>query len=823
MWIRKLSELSLADRQRAGGKAAQLGAMFGFNVPVPKGFVLTTDLFDEVILKSGLSSVIVHALSQLDENDTERLLDVSESLKAAIRNLSLGDAVIAEILSSFDALDVESVAVRSSAPEEDSEAHSWAGQFDTVLGVNRGTLIAAIKECWSSLFGVAALRYRRDSKSPVMPSIAVIIQEVVDSEISGVCFSADPVGGATDRMIIECVLGFGEGLVSGTLTPSRYSLENRTGMLMSRSEVSQSKAMTIDSRGEVSWCELSAPQTVQLADALLTELYSYVRHLETQFAHPVDVEWAVQRGRLFLLQARPITAKGIPGSSAGSSRRLESYEFYWAETRTIFTVESEFETYLHHRSVPANECEHAFCFVENGYATMYFCREDLPAAKREVERFLSEERQFSEYLESSRRTRERYFSLHDELLHRPPLQTSESQADFLKRFLEIYDQVRALYKLSQPAYTDVLAACLRAALLKGGVPKNELEQVFLVATRTTELDIVQEEEIAALELSLLDFVTTGHIRQHCEAFPWLFLGSFDRLMAEQFVTDKIQGLRRESIIEREVRLERIREDLTSGRMEREVLFLRLDNAEIRYLGEMLATLSVDRLRLKSCWAGVELLFFKFFSELAALAALDVEEFLNTYRREEMFKLVETGARLPDSIRAGRTNSYALHLSGGSYCWLEGEEARAAKASFVQPAVNSLPGQSLRGTIANLGHAIGRARVIRVEGLKTLMADMKRFQAGEIMVTTMTQPTMVALAKSAAAIVTNEGGVTSHASVIARELGIPCIVGTKHATEMIKDGDLVEVDAYRGYVRKLSGEEGLQGFPPGGESQSCPMD
>lgn len=109
---------------------------------------------------------------------------------------------------------------------------------------------------------------------------------------------------------------------------------------------------------------------------------------------------------------------------------------------------------------------------------------------------------------------------------------------------------------------------------------------------------------------------------------------------------------------------------------------------------------------------------------------------------------------------------------------------------------------ISGTIACPGRAKGNARVILVRDLPTLEKDLKEFQKGEVMVTTMTQPTMVLIASKAAAIVTDEGGLTSHASILAREFGIPCIVGTRLATKAIKTGDLIEVDANKGTVRKL---------------------
>ena len=110
--------------------------------------------------------------------------------------------------------------------------------------------------------------------------------------------------------------------------------------------------------------------------------------------------------------------------------------------------------------------------------------------------------------------------------------------------------------------------------------------------------------------------------------------------------------------------------------------------------------------------------------------------------------------------------------------------------------------TVTGTVANLGRAVGPAHIVRASGVERLLLDLDRFLPGEVLITTMLQPIMLGLARKASAIVTDEGGITSHAAIVARELGIPCVVGTGTACQMFKNGDRVEVDAERGIVRLL---------------------
>ncbi len=171
------------------------------------------------------------------------------------------------------------------------------------------------------------------------------------------------------------------------------------------------------------------------------------------------------------------------------------------------------------------------------------------------------------------------------------------------------------------------------------------------------------------------------------------------------------------------------------------------------------------------------------------------------RAEEISDFLETGKKISEQEIEKRKKIYVVWLREGRIEFYSGEEA--AKLAGEQVGWGEkITGVSAEGTVASQGIARGRARIVLLRDLNLLIRDLNAFQKGEIMITSMTQPTMVTIAKKAAAIVADEGGVTSHAAVIAREFNIPCIVGAKIATKIFKTGDLVEVDAFKGTVRKV---------------------
>jgi len=291
----------------AGGKGASLARMTALGMPVPPGFVVPADALEAALADTVAA---IRAVLARGEGGGD-LVPVAEEAQALVKAADSGGAFPAQIAEAYARLgdgDVP-VAVRSSATAEDSEAASFAGQQETYLHV-RGVdeIVERIRDCWSSFFTERALFYRREKGSLTDLGMAVVVQRMVEPDVSGVMFTIDPTKGRRDRMVVEAVFGLGEGVVSGQLTPDHYVLA-RDGRLKRTRLHAQPYAIVHDPAGGIREQEL-APERGEaqtLGEDQLARLAKVGIDLEERLGGPQDIEWAIQDDELFVLQSRPVT------------------------------------------------------------------------------------------------------------------------------------------------------------------------------------------------------------------------------------------------------------------------------------------------------------------------------------------------------------------------------------------------------------------------------------------------------------------------------------------------------------------------------------
>lgn len=208
-----------------------------------------------------------------------------------------------------------------------------------------------------------------------------------------------------------------------------------------------------------------------------------------------------------------------------------------------------------------------------------------------------------------------------------------------------------------------------------------------------------------------------------------------------------------------------------------------------------------RFEYKSWKNGVEYRFLNLFQEIAKRMNLPLEEMMLSYLVKDLENFLKRGAVITESERKARKIISVFYQNEKQEKIFAAGDGAEKLATKLLAEVGELISE-LRGAIANSGIATGIVHLILPTDWESLQKEMKSFKEGEVLVTTMTEPNLILIMKKAAAIVTNQGGMTSHAAVTSRELNIPCIVGTIRATEFLKNGDLVEVDADKGVVRIL---------------------
>lgn len=305
MILRVLKDISLADIGRVGGKAAGLGELINAGIPVPPGYVLKTDAFEQFKLANQLDVKLSSVLQNLT---TDNVTAIAENIKALILAAEIPKPMQVAISKKFTELKFESVSVRSSATAEDSQHTAWAGQLDTYLNISRDSLFEYIKCCWASLYGERALLYVLHNHIDIRQvGMAVIVQKMLNADAAGVGFSVHPLTQEPEMMLIQSSFGLGEAVVSGLVTPDSWVVHKQDFLITDYYIAEKKKALYQNDHGS-EWRDLSSnAEKPSLRDAEVKSLAKTLESIETYYGIPMDVEWAVEAGQFYLLQARPIT------------------------------------------------------------------------------------------------------------------------------------------------------------------------------------------------------------------------------------------------------------------------------------------------------------------------------------------------------------------------------------------------------------------------------------------------------------------------------------------------------------------------------------
>ena len=324
--------LNLDDTQatieRVGGKGASLARMVAAGLPVPPGFHITTDAYRRFVDENDLGDRILSAAAQAQVNDPAALDRASEQIQSLIAQGTIPGDITDMIRRWYGELGADApVAVRSSATAEDLPGMSFAGQLESYLNVRGGDeVIRAVKRCWASLWTGRAIGYReRQRIRGEDVSMAVVVQQLVSAEVAGVVFTANPVTGALDELMINAAWGLGEAIVSGRVTPDTIVINKQTGMIASQN-IASKDVMTV--RLELGTREEPVPagkrRRAALEPAQAAELSRMGVKIEQLYGQPMDIEWAMCDGRIFIVQARPVTA--LPESRAAVEWRSRERE-----------------------------------------------------------------------------------------------------------------------------------------------------------------------------------------------------------------------------------------------------------------------------------------------------------------------------------------------------------------------------------------------------------------------------------------------------------------------------------------------------------------
>lgn len=346
-YILWFEEVGKEDVGVVGGKGANLGEMINAKLPVPYGFVVSADAYFYFIEKNNLTHKIEHALHALNVENTKELVDAAKRVQKLILSqpvpkdlhLAIVDhynmllsrqadrykskSVQTAVAGSLSALYKDPlVAVRSSATAEDLPDASFAGQQETYLNIaGENNVIQKVRECWASLFTERAIYYRQQKGfDHLKVGLAAVVQLMVQSDVSGVAFSVDPISHDKKTITIEAIYGLGEYIVQGRVTPDHYEVDKQT-LAINKSEIKK-QTIELSKKGTetVERAVTGSRATSQkLTPKQIIEVAKLVKRIEKHYFFPQDIEWALEDGVVYITQSRPITTVSQTGSSDNSA------------------------------------------------------------------------------------------------------------------------------------------------------------------------------------------------------------------------------------------------------------------------------------------------------------------------------------------------------------------------------------------------------------------------------------------------------------------------------------------------------------------------
>lgn len=804
--IKTFREITKSDTTIAGGKGASLGEMTQAKIPTPNGFVILADAFERFLEETDLNVEIDAVLDGVNTKEVHTVENASEKIQAMILSKEMPDDIKTEISKFYKKLDCDFVAVRSSATLEDSASAAWAGQLESYLNTTGKTLFENVKKCWASLFTPRAIFYRFEQKlHKDKVSVAVVVQKMIQAEESGVAFSVHPVTQDENQIIIEAGFGLGEAIVSGSITPDSYVVDKQGFKILDTNVNEQTKALHKKAKGGNEWKGLGEKGRKQvLTEKEIVELSKLIVKIENHYGFPCDIEWAKERGKFYIVQSRPITTL----SQKRMNITQEPEFFVLEEMPGVFpTPVYDFmeikhtNEFLQETIKTKNKFHETLTTYENTNCNLCLRDDDFVGLSKDVVNYyLYRPKEASNLNKLIIDESIKFFVYSENLLKK--IQKTEKIDELYDLWFDSYKHYTELHKFgwihTLIDFKDNLFSkhLMEHLADKIGVKKISLNQAFVILTTPTDkkthftsesrdfLRIIREIRKKGYKTKKeieKDSSIQNLLKNHTQKYCWLGFGIIGPAWDENYFTDALL----DNLDKQET------QDITNKKQEELINSLNIDD-QYQLLFQSARELVEGKEFRKESMVFYFYVLDKLLSKLADLSGVK-KEILRFIYPTEIPQINLTQDYIEELKK--RTKFHINHVSEKKDLVLSGDKAREylKKFKFIEL---DLSGDTLSGSIAYPGYAKGKAKIINVKN------DIAKIKKGEILISIATNPDLVPAMKKASAIVTDVGGITSHAAIVARELKIPCVIGTSVATKIIKDGDTVEVDAEKGVVKIL---------------------
>lgn len=879
-----------------GGKGANLTRLVRAGLPVPDGFLLTTYVYQLYIAATDIADEILERVAVVDASDPAALQQVSREIRVLFSAETIPPTLIDAILEAYPD-PTQPVAVRSSATAEDLPDMSFAGQQDTFLNViGEQALLAAIVNCWSSLWTARAIGYRaRNGIDHGDVALAVVVQNMVPSAASGVLFTANPLNGRRDQMVIDATLGLGEALVSGQVEPDHYVVDSATGNVAQRTVGAKATVIESKTGGGVttktnnSLTNNSITNNPAISDEVIGYLVALGQQTADLFAFPQDIEWGwTPENGVVLLQSRPITSlfplptnaaidddvprlffsfgavqgmldpmtplgrDAIRGVFAGlaavfgyrvvpEKERIlwEAGDRLWADFTPM--LRNAFGRKLITRALPFVEpaaAEALQTVLASGRFPQIASRPRLSTVRHTLHGLLPMVRRLLRTLRHPDAERERVQAHFDDLVAQFELwfRYADTLADQLRlteavfynafpellpRFIPTIGAGMASLNLLTRLARDLPDGPETVLLLTRGLPHNVTTAMDLALWRTAQTirsDAVARDLFAAKSADQLaaDY-QSGTLPPTAQQAIGAFMAEYGmRGLAEidfgrrRWREDPTQVVR---TVQSYLRIDNPAQapDVVYARGEQaahdsaEKLVNLLRRTPGGFVKARIARAAIHRIRaLVGLRESPKFTIIRLFglarhallvsgAQLAADGVLDSAEDVFFLTMPEL-KIVAQGKTGQDwqTLVAERRQTFAREAQRRQIPRILLRDGQAFYEGVAVSAETSDDPNQLAGTPVSPGVVAGVVRVI-------FDPSTAQLQPGDILVCPGTDPAWTPLFLTAGGLITEVGGLMTHGSVVAREYGIPAVVGVHNATQRLQTGQRVRVDGSSGRI------------------------
>lgn len=472
-----------------------------------------------------------------------------------------------------------------------------------------------------------------------------------------------------------------------------------------------------------------------------------------------------------------------------------NYRRIWIAEQPIIKQHCQLLQHNTHRHIVGNVASHVIRWAENGVVESYFSDEAIERIRGDGKKLLDSE--YAQRIISENEAAVRTWWAAAKRIRAACLNDISRQqlGDLSRAFADNILNVFAYFITSTEFVTHAVETRIKE-ILSAVDPQTSIEAAISLTT-PTETDMLYKEKQSWL--SVLKNPSDNALRNHMLNFPFLFCNIDLEADVLALMRQRLKE-QNASVIEQELR--ETEQRLNELKNKQKEIFGMTSSHELQCLALLMQKLTISRLELKNCWSGMHFYLLPFFEILAKKADASVRDVMMFYTTDDIEKLAETGEPVPKDELEARKKCYLYIYNKGNISFYSGEQAQEAKIKYVDPFLPKADVTTFTGTIANKGKVIGKVRLIKVDDLRELAKIAKTLTKENILVTGMTNPNMMVLIEKVCGIITDEGGMACHAAIVSREFNIPCVVGCSIATQALRDGDEVELDADTGAVRIL---------------------